>query len=206
MEKQKKSANIAAYVDSYFRWQGDPTTEGVTAKQLPNGKWLCELNLPVIDKIVKSTSKTATNAMANASKKAAILIDQYSLDHPETHIMSKSYFHHFVFYVDEHGQTGFRRSPEYLEKQDKKRLKESQDCSKAFEKAVSSIPKIKGTNKDLFVQIIDKSWFGEDDSIEDMQRKISRKMLGDTSDWYISWVSTTISGNSVIAIGYILED
>ena len=75
-----------------------------------------------------------------------------------------------------------------------------------MEKAILRIKKVNGSVKNLFVQAIDKSFFKENDSIEDMQRKIRNKMLGDSSDWYISWISTSIVENCVVAVGYIWED
>ena len=93
-----------------------------------------------------------------------------------------------------------------VKKQGEEMIKMEIDTAKAIEKAVAKIKKVQGTTKNLFVQVIDKSFFKEDDTIEDIQRKMRRKMLGDTSDWYISWRATTIVGDCVIAVGYILED
>jgi len=80
------------------------------------------------------------------------------------------------------------------------------ESSKAMEKAILRIKKVNGSVKNLFIQAIDKSFFEENDSIEDMQRKIRHKMLGDSSDWYISWISTSIVENCVVGVGYIWED
>lgn len=202
----KQSANKTVYIDHWCTWYGDSQNDGVTATQLPNGKWLCEITLPVINQTVKSISSTAANAMENASKKAIPLVEQYLSEHPDTVFISRSSIRHYEFYTDELGETCFRENSEYRQRAGKKMAKMHADTAKAMEKAVAKIAKINGTDKGLFVQAIDKSYFKEDDTIKDIQRKIRYKMLGETSDYYIAWEATTIVGNSVIAVGYILED
>lgn len=207
MKNQKaKSANKAVYVDHWFLKFGELYNGGVAANQLPNGMWVCELNLPLIDKTVKAISKSAANAMANASEKATKIIKQYLNEHPDVKFLPVRHFHHYEFCTSESGFTGFQLNSEYRKKIVDDMLKRQLESTKAIEKAVAKIAKINGTDKDLFVQVIDKSYFNKDDTIEDIQRKIRRKMLGDTSDWYISWQVTSIQGNCVIAAGYIMED
>lgn len=207
MKNQKpKSANKTVYVDYWFLMFGEPNDDGVTANQLPNGMWVCELKLPLIDKTVKASSKSAANAMANASEKATKLIKKYLNEHQDVKFIPVRYFHHYEFYTSESGYTGFRLNSEYRKKVGNDMLKMQLESTKAIEKAVSKIAKINGTDKNLFVQVIDKSYFDKDDTTEDIQRKIRRKMLGNTSDWYIAWKVTTILGNCVIAAGYIMED
>ena len=201
-----KSANKAAYVDHWFLKFGEPYNDGVTADQLPNGMWVCKLKLPLIDKTVKATSKSAANAMANASEKATKLIIEYLEEHPDIKFHPVRHFRHYEFYTSESGYTGFQLSSEYRKKVGDDMLKMQLESTKAIEKAVAKIAKINGTDKNLFVQVIDKSYFDKDDTTEDIQRKIRRKMLGDTSDWYIAWQVTSVHGNCVIAAGYIMED
>lgn len=207
MKNQKaKSANKAVYVDHWFLMFGEPNNDGVTANQLSNGMWVCELKLPLIDKTVKASSKSAANAMANASEKATKLIKEYLNEHPDVKFVQVGHFHHYEFYTSESGYTGFQLNSEYRKKVSNDMLKMRLESTKAIEKAVAKIAKINGTDKNLFVQVIDKSYLDKDDTTEDIQRKICRKMLGDTSDSCIAWQTTSIQGNCVIATGYIMED
>jgi len=207
MKKQKaKSANKTVYIDHWLTWYGEPRNDGVTATQLSDGRWVCEIKLPLINQTIKSVAKTAANAMENASNKAIPLVEQYLLEHPDIKFISKSLIHHYEFYTDEDGITNFRRNPEYSKKNSNDLLKMQLECSKAMAKAVNRIKRVNGTNKNLFVQVIDKSFFGEDDTIEDIQRKINRKLFGDSSDWFICWQATSIIDNCVIAVGHIMED
>ena len=207
MKNQKpKSANKTVYIDYWLTWFGKPNNDGVAATQLPSGRWVCEIELPLINQTVKSVAKSPENAMESASSKAIPLVDKYLSEHPETEFISKSIIHHYEFYTDEYGFTGFRRNPEYRKKESDHLLKAQLECAKAIEKAVSKIKRINGTDKNLFVQAIDKSFFDKDDTIEDIQRKIRYKLLGETSDRFISWQATSIVGNCVVAVGYIMED
>ena len=113
----------------------------------------------------------------------------------------------WIFTEDENGRFKCAgRSPRMRAREGKQLQFIMTESSKAMEKAILRIKKVNGSVKNLFVQAIDKSFFKENDSIEDMRRKIRNKMLGDSSDWYISWISTSIVENCVVAVGYIWED
>ena len=204
--KMKKSANKTAYIDLWLTLNGEPYNDGVTATQLPNGKWVCEINLPLVNQTVKSVASTEINAMANASEKAVPLVEKYLSEHPDVKFRARSTVRHYEFFTDEFGYTGFKLNSEYRKKIGNDMLNDRLESIKVLEKAVARIAKINGTDKNLFVQIIDKSFFAKDDTIDDIQRKIRQKMLGNSSDLYIAWEITKISGNCVIVAGYIMED
>ena len=201
----KQSANKTVYVDHWFTWYGEPHNDGVTATQLPNGKWVCELNLPLINKTVKSIALTAANAMENASSKAIPLIDEYLSEHPDTTFISKSAIRHYLFYTDEFGFTGFRLDPEHRKKVGNDLLKIQLDSSKAVEKAIAKIKKINGSSKGLFIQVISRELFAEDATIDEIQTIISSHVLEGLSTTMISWATCTVVDDSVIAIGYTME-
>ena len=203
---KKQTANKIVYIDHWFIMYGEPNSEEVAANKLPNGKWLCEIKLPLINQTVKSVSATEINAMVNASEKAYPLINKYLSEHPDVEFPKLSSFRHYEIETDENGDAMVRINSEYRKAVGDKMLKKQLEAIKALEKAVSKITKSCGDDKNLFVQVIDKSFFGKDDTLDDIQRKIRHKMLGETSDWYIDWKVMTITGNHVLAVGYILED
>ena len=203
--KTKQSANKTVYVDHWFTWYGEPHNDGVTATQLPNGKWKCELTLPLLNQTVKSVASTAANAMENASKKAIPLIQEYLSEHPDIVFISRSQIHNYEFYTDEFGCTGFRQDPKHREKVGNDLLKMQLESSKAIEKAIAKIKRVNGSDKGLFVQVIDKSLFDENATTKEMQDIISRRVLDGLYQTIISWLTCKIIGNSVIAIGYTME-
>lgn len=208
MKKKNKSATTMMWVE-YWIEHVDPSQDmfEIWADALPNGKWKCEIELPLINKTVKSIATTQVNAMKNASDKAAKFINEYMKEHPELIVRNMFKGKEWVFEEDESGNfKSAGRSSRMRAREGKQLQWMMEESSKAVEKAISRIKKVNGSTKNLFIQAIDKSFFKEDDSIEDIQTKIRNKMLGDSTDWWISWVSTSIAENCVIAVGYILED
>lgn len=208
MKKATKSATTMMWVE-YWVEHVNPSQDmfEIWTDELPNGKWKCEIELPLINQTVKSISATQVNAMKNASDKAAKLINAYMSEHPELKIRNMFKGQEWIFTEDENGRFKCAgRSPRMRAREGKQLQFIMTESSKAMEKAILRIKKVNGSVKNLFVQAIDKSFFKENDSIEDMQRKIRNKMLGDSSDWYISWISTSIVENCIVAVGYIWED
>ncbi len=207
MKKQTiKTANKIVYIDRWLlRYGKDSQADGVTASQLPNGRWVCEIKLPLVNQTVKATSSIEMNAMINASSKAYTLVKKYLIEHSEVKFMKMSDFRHFEITTDDYGCARISTNSEYRKKLGEEMIKMEMDTAKAMEKAVARIKKVQGTTKDLFIQVIDKSFFKEDDTIEDIQRKISDKLFDGNPCWIISWRSTTIVGNCVVAVGYIME-
>ena len=201
----KQSANKTVYIDNWFTWYGESNNDGVTATQLPSGKWVCELSLPLINQTVKSVSSTAANAMKNASSKAVPLVEKYLSEHPDVMFLSKSQVKHYEFYTDESGFTGFRVNPEYRKRQGNALLKKHLESTKAVEKAIAKIETINGSNKGLFIQVIEGGLFKEDASIDEIQNIISTHVLDGLPQTMISWATCKIVGNNVIAIGYAAE-
>ena len=72
---------------------------------------------------------------------------------------------------------------------------------RAVKKAISEIKKANGSEDDLFIQVIDKSIFKEDDSEDNIYKRISDTI-------YISYgaqletLYTTSDGKHIIVIGY----
>ena len=201
-----KTANKIVYIDRWLlRYGDDSQCGGVTASQMPNGKWVSEIELPLVNQTVKATSSIEMNAMLNASEKAYALVKKYLGEHPEVEFIKMSEFRHYEIGVDEYGFTRINTNSEYRKKQGEEMAKMEVDTAKAMEKAVARIKKVQGTSKNLFVQVMDRSFFKEDDTIEDIQWKISNKLLDGNANWFVSWRSTTIVNDSVIAVGYIME-
>ena len=51
--------------------------EGIAAKKLPNGKWLCEIELPKIGICVKTVSKSEHKAISSSASKAFAVIGEF---------------------------------------------------------------------------------------------------------------------------------
>ena len=201
----KKSANKTVYVDLWLTLKGEPHNDGVTATKLPNGKWACEINLPLVNQTVKAVATTEINAMANASDKAVPLIEKYLTEHPEVKFRARSTVRHYEFFTDENGFAGFGQNSEYRKKCGMDMLKMNQDSAKAVERAVARIKKINGTDNNLFIQVLDKRFFKEDATIEDIQYLIKDKILGDSCDYFISCMGKGLESSTIFTLTYIFS-
>lgn len=200
----KKNANKIAYVE---RWmlvhRKTKDFEGIEANQLPNGKWLCEIELPLVNKTAKAVSTSEIGAMLNAAEKATKLIQEYLKEHPDMRWIPLSKFRHWKIGYDEHGLIEIRLDSDYRKKMGEGMLRMKQESIKAVEKSVSRIKRIIGTDKDLFIQVIDRSLFDKGATNDEIYKKIFDTMY-DEHNIHIDNICCTNDGNHIIVIGYTI--
>ena len=76
--KTTKNANKIMRLQEWIRNYSNNNDEwfGIIGKQLPNGKWICEIEIPELNIDIKAICKTQSNAMLRAADKAyAVLIE-----------------------------------------------------------------------------------------------------------------------------------
>ena len=200
---KQKSANKLLWVSYWlYRFSPDHEEAEITANIRKDNKWECKIQLPLIEKTVKSVSTTEVNAMYNASKKAATLIDEYLNNHPEIYVKNTFKRKHYVFTEDENGRfESARLSPEYRKKEGEKMTKMMTDSFKAVETAITKVNKINGMNKGLIIQVMDKCIFGDDLDEESISLKISES-LKKSYGIDIFGIGWTVVDNYVIGIAY----
>lgn len=204
MEKTNKTikANKIAYVERWVMHYGkDNYYDGVEASQLPNGKWLCEIELPLINQTIKATSNTEINAMLNASDKATKAIKQYLEIHPDVKWIPLSKFRHWEIEIGEHGFVSLHLNSEYRKKCGQEMLMMQQETIKAVKKAISRIKRINGSDKDLFIQVLDRSLFDENATNDDIYKKIFDAMYND-HNISVSSIECENDNSHVIVVGY----
>ena len=204
MEKTNKTfkANKIAYVERWVMHFGkDKEYDGVEANQLPNGKWLCEIELPLINLTVKASSVTKINAMLNAADKATRVIKQYLENNPDVRWIPLSKFHHWEIEMGEHGFVSLHLNSEYRKKSGQEMLRMQQESIKAVKKAISRIKRINGSDKDLFIQVLDRSLFDKDATNDDIYKKIFDAMY-EQHNIFVSSIDCDTENNHVIVVGY----
>ena len=204
MEKTNKTfkANKIAYVERWVMHFGkDKEYDGVEANQLPNGKWLCEIELPLINLTVKASSVTEINAMLNAADKATRAIKQYLENNPEVKWIPLSKFRHWEIEMGEHGFVSLHLNSEYRKKSGQEMLRMQQESIKAVKKAISRIKRINGSDKDLFIQVLDRSLFDKDATNDDIYKKIFDTMY-EQHNVFVSSIDCDTENNHVIVVGY----
>ena len=172
------------------------------AEKYDNYRWICEIELPLINKTVKSISEKEVNAMLNASEKAAKLIDEYMKEHPELVIKNSFKGKRWEIVSDENGKfLSMGMSSAWRREQGKQMEKMTRDSLETVKKAIKKLAKINGTSKNLFIQVLDQSLFDEDKSIQDIMYEVNDKI---ENDYHMTNMTVCYDkdGDSVIVVGY----
>ena len=205
MEKQqfKKNANNIMWVEYWIR-KAHPSFEEyeLYAEKYDNYRWICEIELPLINKTVKSISEKEVNAMLNASEKAAKLINEYMKEHPELVIKNSFKGKRWEIVSDENGKfLSMGMSSAWRREQGKQMEKMTRDSLETVKKAIKKLAKINGTSKNLFIQVLDQSLFDEDKPIRDIMYEVNDKI---ENDYHMTNMTVCYDkdGDSVIVVGY----
>ena len=205
MENQqlKKNANNIMWVEYWIR-KAHPSFEEyeLYAEKYDDYRWICEIELPLINKTVKSISEKEVNAMLNASEKAAKLINEYMKEHPELVIKNSFKGKRWEIVSDENGKfLSMGMSSAWRREQGKQMEKMTKDSLEAVKKAIKRIAKINGTSKNLFIQVLDQSLFDEDKPIRDIMYEVNDKI---ENDYHMTNMTVCYDkdGDSVIVVGY----
>ena len=205
MEKQqfKKNANNIMWVEYWIR-KAHPSFEEyeLYAEKYDNYRWICEIELPLINKTVKSISEKEVNSMLNASEKAAKLINEYMKEHPELVIKNSFKGKRWEIVSDENGKfLSMGMSSAWRREQGKQMEKMTRDSLETVKKAIKRLAKINGTSKNLFIQVLDQSLFDEDKSIQDIMYEVNDKI---ENDYHMTNMTVCYDkdGDSVIVVGY----
>ena len=201
--KLKKNANNIMWVEYWIR-KAHPSFEEyeLYAERYDDYRWICEIELPLINKTVKSISEKEVNAMLNASEKAAKLIDEYMKEHPELVIRNSFKGKRWEIVSDENGKfLSMGMSSAWRREQGKQMEKMTKDSLEAVKKAIKRIAKINGTSKNLFIQVLDQSLFDEDKPIRDIMYEVNDKI---ENDYHMTNMTVCYDkdGDSVIGVGY----
>ena len=200
--KNTKPANKIAYVERWnMHFKEGEEFDIVDATQLPNGKWSCEVKLSKINQVVKAIASTEINALLNAADKATKIIKNYLVDHPEVKWPPLSQFRHWEVEVGELGFASLRLNSEYRKKTGEKMKMIHLEAIKAVNKAISRIKNLNGTDKNIFIQVIDRSFFKEDATNDEIYKKIFDTMY-DEHNTLVSTVACTNDNNHIIMVGY----
>ena len=174
------------------------------AEKYDDCRWICEIELPLINKTVKSISEKEVNAMLNASARAAKLIDEYMKDHPELKIINRFKGKRWEIVSDDTGKfLSMGMSSAWRREQGKQMEKMTKDSIETIKKAIKKLAKINGTSKNLFIQVLDQSLFDDNVTLTEIIKEVNDKIEKEYHTAQCS-VCYDIDGGSVITVGYTL--
>lgn len=202
---KNKSANNIVWVE-YWILKVDPTQEAeIFADQTPDGNWKCEIELPLINQTVCSIAKTQVDAMIKTADQAAKIINDYMSAHQELNIKNIYTNGHYEIVEDEKGNfLSIEVNSEHRRKESKKMVNAISKTLDIIGNAVEKIEKISYLNKNIFIQVVDKSVFPDnldDTEISDMIDDNIRQVYG----YGYQGFAATIRNNLIINVGYIID-
>ena len=178
----------------------------IIAKPTSDNKWVCEIDIPLVNKTVKAVATTEINAMLNASNKAAKLIDEYLENHPELNVFNRFKNGHWQIIGDENGNyIRMGMSPEASKRNKMQLDKMVMDSFKAVENAIARLEKILGYNKDLFIQVLDKNLFQSKKDMLNLTKSIAKTLM-EGYGVTVYAVNCLETADRIIAIGYTSKD
>lgn len=161
------------------------------AEKYDDYRWICEIELPLINKTVKAISEKEINAMLIASEKAAKLIDEYMQEHPELEIKNMFKGKRWEIVGDENGKfLSMGMSSAWRREQGKQMQKMVEKTFDTLGKAIDKIERINGSTKNLVIHVFDKSIFPEDMD--------NHQILNEVSDKVAKLYKTLVNGGCVI--------
>lgn len=197
-----KNANKIMWVEYWINCVNKNDEAEIWAEKYDNYRWECEIQLPLINQKVSSIALSQINAMINACEKASNLIEKYMAVHPELiiHNIFKGKQRQIV--GDENGNfKSMGMSSKMKMAQGRITQMIAEKSIEAVIGAIKKIEKIKGTSKNLFIQVLDKSVFDDNKPVEEIMLEVANKVKDDynVSPYAINYMK---SGNSVIVVGY----
>ncbi len=200
---KNKNANNMMWVE-YWIGRFDPHREviDIWGYEQPNGKWKCEIELPLIKKVIKAISKTQTGSMKNATDRAAKLINEYMKEHPECRIENKFKGKQYCFTEDEQGHViTVGLSEEAEQAIMRKTIQIATESQKTIKTALEKIKKLNGSEEGVYIETIKLSDIGEDAASQQINMRLWEHFQK-THDYQIQAINWVLFGESVIGIGY----
>lgn len=199
----KQNANNIMWVRYWIR-QAHPSFEEyeLYPEKCDQDRWICEIQLPLIDKTVSSISEKQVNAMLNTSKKAAKLIDEYMKEHKELNIKNEFKGKRWEIESDEDGKfLSIGMSSAWRREIGKKIMKTTEESIVTIKRAIQKIGKINGTTKNLFIQALDESLFENKKNVSEILEEVGSKIKEEYDTKECSTLFDKESGY-VISFGY----
>ena len=205
MKKQKtKTANKIIEVERWVEHYGNKNKDwdGITAEQLPNGKWKCEIDIPRVGIKVRTICNTESNAMLRAGDKAYKAIKEFLLAKKTDKKIE--IVKNWEMKIGENGEfMSIGLSKNERKRKSKQQFEEIKKSFEVVDKAIDKIGRIVGSTKNLVIQVFDKSIFPKNMD--------NNQILNETNDMVIKQFKELVLGecvikdNLIIYLGYTFD-
>ena len=203
--KTIKKANKIIKVERWIERHGNKGNDwdGITASQLPSGRWLCEIDIPGVGITARAICKTESNAMLRAADKAYAIIKEFLHNNMNVDRTIEN-IRNWEMEIGENGEfISMGLSKKQREREGKQMFEMTRKTFEAVEKAIDKIEKVNGSTQDLIVEVIDRNNFSKDMSDGEVLDEFYKRLTGQYGH-FISG-SSMIRENLVIYVGYIFR-
>lgn len=203
--KISKTANNIMWVEAWIK-QAHPSLDFEISAKPFKSRWICEFNIPTVNKSVKSISTTEVNAMLNAAKQARKLINEYLNNHPELKdIVDKYWAKGWVIEEDENGNfMSLGRSQKSIKSDNDKFAQSITSLGKIIETAMNKIERLFDYRGSLNIQVIDKKLLNGNSNLREIEEKAwdNYRKTYCMDDNVARWQTTHVTDDSVILVRY----
>lgn len=197
-----KNANNYFWVQHWIN-ETKPLNENYEVKAVRYDcyRWICEIELPLINRTVCAISKKEINAILNATNKAAKLINEYIKRHSKLRIKNIYKRGGWIIEGNDDGEVIFLgQSKAGSEREDKKWIKSFKKARTILKKAAFDVAEILGTSKNLFVEVFDSSVF-RDMSSSDARKKLFQ-FIDENYDADQTNIAYDMAKEKIVVIGF----
>ena len=202
MEKIRKSANNIMWVQHWIKSVNHSSKDyEIYAEKYDESRWICEIELPLINKKVRSISDKEVSVLLNASNKAAKLINEYMKTHRDLNVTNAFKNKRWEIVSDDNGNfISLGMSSKWKKRLGRQTQKKVELSAVTIAKALEKINKINNVTEGLFVKAYDVKLFGNK-----TREEIDKQVYEMTSKEYsesLNTCSISVSDDFVIVVGY----
>ena len=201
----RQNANTLMWVEYWINHIDTSKEIVIYAEKLSNGKWKCEIDLPLIEKKITSVSTSQINAMKNASDRAAKLINKYMDDHPELQIKNMFKGKEWIFQEDRFGGVSCRLSQRARQSMDRTIERIASNSGDIVYKSIKRIEKATNTKNNIFIHAVDRKLLNDCEDNYEIAHKIT-EMFKQFYGVQIVGISWTFRDDYLIVVGYTFPE
>ena len=199
-----KSARDIVWVEHWISKAQPSECDYIIEALKQNDNYVCEIELPLINKTVVAKSKVEINSIINAASKAAKLIKQYMKEHKDLNIKNEYKGMGYVINGDKDGNyISVSVGTNWIRQCYRKQERVFEKSMSIIKKAVKQVDKIYETNGKLFIQVLDKSLFDSEEKFKEYLDTINSTINEKCkAELCINVLDNSKNTDNVIVMGY----
>ncbi len=186
----RKNANKVVWVE-YWMEHMDKSREkeSIDAEKDSQGYYVCTIELPFNNHVVKVRCKDHVDAVVRAAEMACEAIEEYTKCHPEEAIQNPLAKYDYEIYVDENDNLFIEMNKECRKRISDELYEIQSKTMEVINKAIEELQKIHGITDQLYLHITAKDIYGEETSVEDIWEMQEMEIEKNTNRTFLPVIS-----------------